>query len=158
MQKIEDKINRMDILLLLLLAKGPTGTINEPINGKTRLQKELFLSQKKLKDLGVSRPYPFRPYHYGPYCKEIYNDLEWLKKNGIIEERSTYNPYGGITRDFRLTAKGIQKTQKMIKERALDNQYDIIKEIKMKFNSMSVIELVEFTHREYADYIGHARA
>lgn len=155
MQKIDDRINRMDILLLLLSAEGPTGRINEPIEGKTRLQKELFLSQKKMETHSISRPYSFRPYHYGPYCKDIYNDIEWLKEKGIIEESSAHSPFGEIVRSFRLTNLGIQETQKMIDKRNLNEQYNIVKEVKRKFNSMSVVKLVEFTHREYADYVGH---
>lgn len=156
MQKEEDRINRMDLLLMLLLADGQSGRINEPIEGNTRLQKELFLSQKKLREFGVERPYSFRPYHYGPYSKEIYNDIDWLKRKGIIEESSTYNQFGGIVRKLALTTRGIQKTKNMIKERALHDQYKIIKDVKRKFNDMSVVELVEFTHREYSDYAGNA--
>jgi len=154
MQKTEDKINRMDILLLLLFAEGPTGRINEPVEGKTRLQKELFLSQKKLKSHGVSRPYAFRPYRYGPYCKEIYNDIEWLKRNNIVEEKSYLNSFGGVLRQFKLSPQGIQETREMIKKRDLSSHYNIIREVKRDFNSMNVVELVEFTHREYADYVG----
>lgn len=155
MERKQDLINRMDILLMLLLVEGPSGTINEPIRGKTRLQKELFLSQKKLKEKGVSKPYPFRPYHYGPYCREIYYDIELLKDEGMVEETTVFTKHVGIVREYKLTSKGIRKTNDMIEKRALGGQYDIIKEVKKKYNSMSVVELVNITHREHPEYVGH---
>ena len=158
MQRNSDEINRMDILRILLFAEGSEGIINEPIDGKTRLQKELFLSHQMLKTQepsnDISRPYSFRPYRYGPYCKEIYNDIEWLKRKDIVEEDIVSTAYGGIVRRFRLTSKGVQETRQMIQERGLESQYNIIKEVKRRFNAMSVVELVEFTHREFADYVG----
>ena len=39
--------NRKDILLLLLYSPGKTGKFNEPIVGKTRLIKMLFLFKKE---------------------------------------------------------------------------------------------------------------
>ena len=144
----------MDILLMLLLAEGKSGTINEPIKGKTRLQKELFLSQKKLKDSGVSELYSFRPYHYGPYSKEIYYDIKWLKKEGIVEEIPISTTLGGTIRQFKLTAEGIRKTKEMIEKRELSYQYNLIREIKKNYNSMNVVELVNLTHRKYPEYVG----
>jgi len=155
MKEIDNRLNRMDMLLLLLFADGAEGMINEPIEGKTRLQKELFLSQKMLRDHKISRPYSFRPYHYGPYCKDIYSDIEWLKNEGIIKEESKSDAVGGILRVFSLTPRGIEEVQKMLRDQLVDRQYKIIREVKKKFNSMSVVGLVEFTHREYSEYIGH---
>jgi uncharacterized protein YwgA len=155
MQEMKERLNRMDVLLLLLFADGASETINEPIEGKTRLQKELFLSQKKLKDHKISRPYSFRPYHYGPYCRDIYSDIEWLKNEKIIDEQSRYDAFGGILRVFSLTSRGCDEVRKMLKNQQIDEQYRLIREVKKKFNAMSVVDLVEFTHHEYSDYVGH---
>jgi len=149
----EHKLNRMDLLLLLLFADGTEERTNEPIEGKTRLQKELFLSQKMLRDHKISKPYSFRPYHYGPYCKDIYSDIEWLKNEGIIKEESKVDALGGTLRVFSLASRGIEEVRRMLENSLVDEQYQLIREVKRRFNSMSVVGLVEFTHREYSDYV-----
>jgi uncharacterized protein len=147
----QERLNRMDLLLLLLLADGNKG-INEPIEGKTRLQKQLFLSQKKLKDHKIDKPYSFRPYHYGPYCKEIYSDIDLLEKDGVVQEEQKVDNCGGIVRIFSLTPQGITEIQRMLGSAAIRDQYEIIREIKKEFNSMSVVDLVDYTHEAYKDY------
>jgi uncharacterized protein YwgA len=154
MSSLAKRINRMDLLLLLLFADGRTGLINEPIEGKTRLQKELFLSQKNLKDNRVTKPYSFRPYIYGPYCKEIYSDIDWLKEEEIIVEDQKADTYGGKLRIFSLSDRGINEVREMLKEPNICNQYEMIRKIKRAYNSMSVVDLVEYTHNEYSDYVG----
>jgi uncharacterized protein len=152
----QEKLNRMDLLLLLLLADGEKG-LNEPIEGKTRLQKELFLAQKKLQDNHkIEMAYSFRPYFYGPYCKQIYSDIDWLKKEDVIKEEAKIDSCGGIVRVFCLTNKGVAEAKKMLNSKAICEQFDIIRRIKQEFNSMSVVEIVDFTHEAYKDYATNA--
>ena len=155
MGEMEERLNRMDLLLLLLFADGVEGAENEPVKGKTRLQKELFISQKMLKDHKVSKPYSFRPYRYGPYCKDIYSDIEWLKNEKIMQEELRMDSYGGILRVFSLTSRGIQEVREMLKNPPINEQYQMLREVKRRFNGMSVVNLVEYTHSEYSDYVGH---
>jgi uncharacterized protein len=148
---MQERLNRMDLLLLLLLADGGKGT-NEPIEGKTRLQKQLFLAQKKLKDHKIEMPYSFRPYHYGPYCRDIYSDIDLLEKEGIVKEEQIADYYGGIVRVFSLTPQGIKEAQILIKNAAICEQFKIIQTVKEEYNSMSVVDLVDFTHNAFKDY------
>ncbi len=147
----EERLNRMDLLLLLLLADGNKGN-NEPIEGKTRLQKQLFLSQKKLRDHKIDKPYAFRPYFYGPYCKEIYSDIDLLKKDGVVKEEEKVDCFGGIVRVFSLTPQGIKEVQGLLRNSAIQAQYNIICEVKREFNAMSVVDLVDYTHEAYKEY------
>lgn len=147
-------INRMDLLLMLLLAGGSKANENEPIVGNTRLQKELFLAQKKLEDYHIERPYSFRPYHYGPYCKEIYNDLDWLEFKGFVSQEKTVSRSKGAIRRFSLTKEGIERIKKMIEENNLQDHFLVIRKIKHEYNSWDVVALVEFTHEQYPEYMG----
>ena len=148
-----DRLTRIDILLLLLHAPGPTKKINEPIIGKTRLQKELFLAQKQLCDEKVKRPYPFMPYKIGPYSRELYNDIAWLVFRGLVEERRSPMFVNGIYHEFRLTHRGISEAENIIRERRLERIYDTIGSIKQKFNQMDLTGLVELTHRLFPEYV-----
>jgi uncharacterized protein YwgA len=141
-----------DILLLLLYAPGPTGKINEPIRGKTRLQKELFLAQKQLRDEGVSRPFTFMPYPMGPYSKELYKTIDWLVHKGLITVEQKITDYG-IYPEYKLTEKGLKEVEDMIRRQGLSKIFSVIQTIKQKYNQMNLTQLVELTHLLYPDYV-----
>lgn len=88
--------NRRDILLLLVYSSGITGHTNEPIIGRTRLVKMIYLFKtevwKKFKsnsDLTDENMYEFFPWNYGPFSMEIYDDLTFFNLRGFIEINST---------------------------------------------------------------------
>ena len=104
-----------------------------------------------MKDHKIDKPYSFRPYHYGPYCKEIYSDIDLLEKDGVVQEEPKVDNCGGIVRVFSLTPQGIAEVQSMLSAHNT-RQYEIIRAIKKEFNSMSVVDLVDYTHEAYKDY------
>jgi uncharacterized protein len=84
--------NRKDILLLLLYSPGKTEKANEPIAGKTRLMKMLFLFMKEAlphfaKDTEISEEnfYQFFPWNFGPFSSQVYDDLVFFKLTGFIK-------------------------------------------------------------------------
>lgn len=65
------------------------------IDGRTRLQKLVFLIEKKYHiDFG----YQFIPYFYGPYSKQLQLDIDWLGALEILQIRAEY--------EHQLTPKG----------------------------------------------------
>jgi len=87
--------NRKDILLLLLYSSGKTGKLNEPIVGKTRLVKMLFLFKRELlpqfekgTDISDENFYEFFPWNFGPFSSQVYDDLIFFKLTGFIESSS----------------------------------------------------------------------
>lgn len=149
-----DRMNRTDLLLLLLYAAGPSGKNCETIGGKTRLQKEVFLAQKDLKDNNIKSNYYFRSYHYGPYSIELYDDVNWLASEGIIEIRKIRLEKRGIYTEYKLTRKGIEEMEQKLDDPKLKKSFDIISRIKKEYNKMSIVSLVEFTHKKYPEYDG----
>ena len=86
--KMSNEFNRKDLLLLLLFSPGPSKTEGEPIDGRTRLMKLLFLLQADFpieKLLDLKQKYDFEAYHYGPFTKDVYDDLEFLENVGLVE-------------------------------------------------------------------------
>lgn len=142
-----------DILLLLLYAPGRSGKVNEPIRGVTRLQKELFLAQKALKDEGVKYKYAFRPYNLGPFSKDLYRDIEWLKVENVIDEKQVYSPVAGIYRTFALTEKGCEEVSNLLRSNDFLRIFTTINKVKKEYNEMNLLQLVEFTHEVFPDYI-----
>ena len=84
--------DRADVLLLLLFAPGPSGEWGEPVQGRTRLVKLLFLlneSWKRSRESGPLVPsfYEFYPYRFGPFSKEIFDDVEFFRNLQIVDVR-----------------------------------------------------------------------
>lgn len=83
--------NRKDILLLLLYSPGLTQAVNEPITGRTRLMKMLFLfKEEALKHFrsGIAIDsgnfYQFFPWDFGPFSLQVYDDLTFFELRGFI--------------------------------------------------------------------------
>lgn len=84
------KIKAKDILLLLLYLPGKNPEINEPITGRTRITKMMFLFEKELlKDFNnvseESLP-EFFAYNYGPFSKELLDDIRFFQAINFIKE------------------------------------------------------------------------
>lgn len=84
--------NRRDILLLLLYAPGIEGRINEPIEGRTRIVKMLFVFRKEVlekfrskSDLSEKDFYEFFAWNFGPFSTQVYDDLTFFQLRGFID-------------------------------------------------------------------------
>jgi len=88
------KINGKDLLLLFLYVPGNTGQGYEPIRGRTRLTKMIFIFEKEIyKKFEFDKILPenvlpeFHPYKYGPFAKELYSNIEFFQNIGFINVR-----------------------------------------------------------------------
>jgi type I restriction enzyme S subunit len=73
------------LLLLAILsekAKRASGPATDAVVLVTALMKYVFLVQ--MEGAVQRRLYRFVPYHYGPFAKELYTDLEALQEKGLI--------------------------------------------------------------------------
>jgi uncharacterized protein YwgA len=149
----EKRISRSDMLLLLLYAEGTTEK-TEPIGGKTRLQKEIFLSQKCLQEAGIKTRYSFKPYKFGPYSIELYDDIEYMQYQGVIIVQKFNLGDKGIFCEFSITEKGKREIEEKIENNGLQDALIILSELKKEYNKMNIVDLVELTHRLYPGYVG----
>jgi uncharacterized protein YwgA len=81
-----------DILMILLYAKGSGGKLCEPIRGRTRLVKMVFLFKKeiwgklKFDEIIPKDALPeFEAYDFGPFSSQVYSDLEFLVNLGFVK-------------------------------------------------------------------------
>lgn len=84
--------NRKDILLLLLYSPSASKSVNEPIVGRTRLVKMLFLFKKEVMqhfragtDINEDNFYNFFSWNFGPFSVDVYDDLTFFILRGFIE-------------------------------------------------------------------------
>jgi uncharacterized protein YwgA len=116
------KIDRKGFILLLLYVKGRETKQPEPIRGRTRLAKLLFLLKEEqwgASGLGnlVIDYYEFHPDNYGPFDREIFNDIEFLRSVGLID----------VTNIQQLPGEEVSEYLESLKAWSLDN--DLIEEI-----------------------------
>ena len=90
----KEKINGKDLLLLLLYVPGSTGGEYEPVRGRTRLTKMIFIFEKEIyKKFEFDKILPedvllkFEPYKYGPFAKDLYSNIEFFRNIDFINLR-----------------------------------------------------------------------
>jgi uncharacterized protein len=98
-------LNRLLLMRLIQLSGG--------VKGKTRLQKLVFETEARTRKLGNTNTFNYRfiRWHYGPYAKEIVEDIEFLLKQGLVDEQSNHT--------YCISNKGreyINKTWKIVKQ------------------------------------------
>ena len=83
--------NRKDILLLLLYSPGVTEEYNEPIKGRTRILKMLFIFKqevlkyfKKNNDINEDNFYEYFAWNFGPFSSQVYDDITFFLLRGFI--------------------------------------------------------------------------
>jgi len=179
------KLSGKHILLLLLYSPGETPNYNEPIIGRTRIMKMMFLFDKKvkkeiLKDSNIELiSFPeFFAWNYGPFSKDVFNDLEFFINNGFIEgnplqvERSEIelSEYENWMEDyvfngedelllnieaqecFQLTENGKKFVAEKIYEKLSENQRNIIIIFKKSINKATLNAILRYVYLDYPDY------
>lgn len=139
-------MRRRDWLLLFASYAGaPDGL--DPI----RFQKGLFLFARHAQVPERSK-YPFKPYDYGPMSTGVYDDLDRLVKEGLLERTSVpgkrwsrYKPNRATFREGRRILKQAEQ------EQMLDAARELFK-IKQDVSRMGFNELLERVYREYPEY------
>jgi len=84
-----------DLLMHLLYAKGHTGKQCEPVRGRTRIMKMVFLFEKELSrkfnlDKAIAKEAlpEFSAYDFGPFSSLVFSDLEFLVDMSFVSPRS----------------------------------------------------------------------
>lgn len=151
------------LALALLYAAGGR------INGRTRFQKLAFLAEQRLENYGI-HTYEFEAYDYGPFCKSLYDELDFLEEKGLIHciEKPTY---GGDTRyDYKLTEKGRQVFEQNLprdpentsgpdetdqlseSDKKLWQLYAIARDVANEYNDVPISNLLDYVYSEYPKY------
>lgn len=68
------------------------------------MQKLLFLIDRNIPNLTGGPHFDFQPYHYGPFDKAVYEGLDELSTNGLVDV-----VFQNSWRSYRLTVQGQQQ-------------------------------------------------
>ncbi len=83
-------MTRAEVVLVAMAAEEPSRAYDS-----LRIQKLLFLIDAEIPDLVGGPHFDFSPYNYGPFDKELFGELDELKRRGWVAEgvRNGYAEY-----------------------------------------------------------------
>jgi hypothetical protein len=175
-----------DLLLALLYCPGVTGESNEEIMGRTRITKMIYLFEKEIykndffNDLEITIP-KFEAYHYGPFSRELFDDLSFFISIGLIEttetsipispaeqsesmlnaddsiddewEAATFDVQTGpaVELKYSLSPNGIKYVQENVWNSFSSQQQDNLSAFKKKINSISLDSLLNYVYNKYPE-------
>jgi uncharacterized protein YwgA len=170
------KLTGKKLLLLLLYSPINGETINVPITGRTRFMKMVFLFEKEvLPDFKRDRTFEeirfpeFFGWKYGPFSKDLLNDLEFLINQQYIKvEISTSAPISAELDEFnywiedldefesreydeeifKLDNKGISKAAE-IWSNLSENQKKLLVEFKRVLNRAPLDRILDYVYKKY---------
>lgn len=174
--------NSKDLIMWLLYAKGHKGEECEPILGRTRLVKIIFLFKKEMwknKDFNLDKVIKasalpkFQAHNYGPFDKQIYEDIDFLAdmefvqrdlNKGPVEEMIELDDWEGnagwsdseivgnedfIEEKFSLTELGKEFVESNQAGKLTINQKNAIGDFKARCTGVSLNSLLKYVYKEY---------
>jgi len=185
------KVSGKHILLLLLYSPGKTAEFNEPITGRIRIVKMMFLFDKEIKksffkdvDMELVSFPEFFPWNYGPFSRDVYNDIEFFINNGFIDtqleakektdmemdefedwvkdylfddEEELLLPYVRNVECFQLKSKGVGFIKEKMYSQLSDNQKEIIIKFKERINKATPQAILRYTYLKYPEYTSKSK-
>ena len=123
------------------------------VDGRTHMQKLVFLMQEESDDAASRLPdiYTYVPYDYGPFARELYDDLDRLKAKEVIEEGPIEMADSTIEYDYRL-GEDADEYLRDIPDQKLERTLEIARRIKSGFNDEELPSLINYVYNEYPEY------
>ena len=176
------EISTKDFLLTLLYSPGRYEAVNEPIVGRTKLTKMVFLFEKEIKKtfftdkLSVKLP-DFEPYNFGPFSKELFDDLSFFLSIGLIATEETLIPISSAEKNeieigsdddwvnasfdeseneevemkYSLSQQGINYVKENVWSEYSDLQKSNLKKYKAQINTISLDALLRYVYNKYPE-------
>ena len=132
-------MNRKQAVLAVLAASN--GAYHSPV----QVQKLFFLVDRNIpKNVGGPH-FSFQPYNYGPFDKSVYETLEVLETDGLVECASVKT-----WTEYKLTEKGQAEGEKLLSGLPKDVQ-KYIRQLSDFVRSLSFTQLVTAIYKAYPD-------
>ena len=142
-------MNKKELLALALLYVDSS----REIEGVTRLQKLVFLTQEKA---GL-KIFNFKPYKYGPYSRPLYDTLDKLEKEGFIESTARRTRNDNEKHIYSITGKGQAAIKKFLEESDVEGFMETADRVKHRFNGKPLRELLQYVYHSYPEYAENSK-
>ncbi|MBI1878387.1 MAG: restriction endonuclease subunit S [Chloroflexi bacterium] len=152
-------LERRPRLALLALVSQRQQRRPEPV-GVTSLMKYAFLAQMQGQSLSqpTQRLFNFVPYHFGPFAKDLYPDLEALEAEGwLMVERATEDDPDAPERvDIQLSPARAAEVESALAELSAAERTDLSAIIE-QYGDLSHNELLDAVYEQYPAYARKSR-
>jgi hypothetical protein len=154
-----------DLVLLLMAAPTRVKSAQNRLQGITRLEKLLFLTDRETNvNAQVNEPLTFVAYNFGPYSKQVYEAVEILEEASLlVEERQidgqdldsmeeaerVDDATDYSERKFQLTSDGIALSEYLGK--LYPEVIQSLTAIKDQYAGMSLRELIRYVYTKYPE-------
>ena len=144
-------LHRHIVPLLLLHADG-----GRPIEGRTRLQKFVFLAQV---EGGVAPAYRYIPFDHGPYSRDLQNDLDELIREGLAAEAIEDFGEGRMRYSYSLTPWGAEIARKVLSSRHAewDRPFRALEAVKRGYRGQSLPSILQDVYANHPEYSINSR-
>lgn len=126
--------------------------VPEPIYGRTRIMKAMFLVQRKLnEEFGEDAGFEFKAYKYGPFDSGVYTTLEELKEKKLIKKTAPEDH--ASPRDepkYELTEKGAEEAKDLY-EQLDERQQQLLQWVRYQQADRALGSLLSYVYRKYPD-------
>lgn len=143
--------DRANWVLRLLYTPNSNGRA-EPVYGRTRIMKAMFLVQRKLEEeFNDNAGFDFKAYKYGPFDQQVYEALEDLELKKLITKTEPQNHSSPQDEPkYELTEKGEMKAEELYEP--LDaRKKDLLKWVKYQQANRPLGSLLSYVYRKYPD-------
>ena len=140
----KNKMGRSDLTLLLLYSDN-----QHPIAGRTRFEKLIFLAQKEVLNkweeiMASSARFDFTADRYGPFAVELYDELEYLRSVGMIDEQENNK--------YIISTRGNNFVRKKILSRVPKPIVNKLEELKKKWDRQDLENILKYVYSKYPEY------
>ncbi len=134
-------IKKSDLILLLL-----NGDNKFPIDGITRFEKLVFLTQKEILDKwdNARMKFNFEADRFGPLATEIYDEIGFLKSIGMIKEE--------VEKKYEITDKGKRFLEMKTYQRVHEDVRKRISDLKEKHGRKKLDDLLLHVYSNYPEF------
>jgi uncharacterized protein YwgA len=167
------QLDQTDTILLLLAAETSNPKQRFRCDGITRLEKLVFLLKQETDfDSELSEPFAFEAYHYGPYSREVYDAVDFLKAMQLMSERrvdvssgldvgeesEALDFYDSLDEEERYIERQLELTEdgkavaRVLSTRVSPKGKDALKAIKDKYGTMPLRQLLRYVYDRYPPY------
>lgn len=148
-QALYERLSRLVVLALLVeRVKQARRAAAETL--VTALMKYVFLLQME-GSADRRRLYHFIPYHYGPFSKELYSDLETLKNEGLVRVQ-----HDGEEGKTRITLVDSSKAEEVLASLPEDLKQDVAAIVK-RYGDLDHNALLKAVYEKYPAYARRSR-
>ena len=128
----------------------------KPIEGRTRLQKLVFLMQKQLEEADEdpleSGDYEFVAYDYGPFSKELYDDLDESMERDMVDSETEPVDEDKDKYVYEIRDNGEQWVETQLSKEEAQRILELAEDIKEEYGDIYLSELIDEVYSRYPEY------